>query len=121
MKLLIVDDSKAMRMIIRRALRHAEFGQHTVEEAVDGMDALEKLRAAPFDTVLLDWNMPRMNGLEVLQTIKSESLASHVGFITSEATDDVRRQAHDAGAEFLVVKPFTPESLREALPHLAKG
>jgi len=66
MKLLIVDDSKAMRMIVRRALRQANLAEHQVDEATNGEEALEKLRTAgPFDLVLADWNMPQMNGIDL--------------------------------------------------------
>jgi len=115
MKLLIVDDSKAMRMIVRRALRQASLGDMTVEEACDGADALTKLRAQKFDVVLADWNMPNMNGLQMLQAVKAENLAGHVGFITSEGTDDIRNLALENGAEFVIVKPFAPEALQDAL------
>lgn len=118
MKLLIVDDSKAMRMIVRRALRHANLGEHSVEEACDGADALRLLRQSKFDAVLADWNMPNMNGLELLKTVKAENLAAHLGFITSEGTPDIRELALSNGAEFLIVKPFTPESIRDALAPL---
>lgn len=115
MKLLVVDDSKAMRMIIRRALRQANIGDHTVTEAVDGLDALEKLRAETFDVVLADWNMPQMNGLELLKAAKADGLAKNFGFITSEGTDEIRRLGQENGADFLIVKPFTPEAIHAAL------
>lgn len=119
MKLLIVDDSKAMRMIVTRALRQLGLEDLTVDEAVDGIEALEKLRAIPYEVVLADWNMPRLNGFELLKTIKAESLAPHVGFITSEATADIKQLALAQGADFLIVKPFTADSLKDALRHLA--
>ncbi len=117
-KLLIVDDSKAMRMIVRRALRQANIVEHSVDEAANGEEALEKLRAGAFDLVLADWNMPQMNGIELLKAIKSSGISVHFGFITSEGTGDIRGLATENGAEFLIVKPFTPEAICDALKPL---
>ena len=117
-KLLIVDDSKAMRMIVRRALRQANLGEHQVAEATNGEEALEKLRGGPFDLVLADWNMPQMNGIDLLKAVRSEGMSVHFGFVTSEGTDDIRSLAMQNGAQFLIVKPFTPEALHDALTPL---
>lgn len=117
-KLLIVDDSKAMRMIVRRALRQANIVEHSVEEACNGEEALEKLQTGGFDLVLADWNMPQMNGIELLKAVKSSGLEVHFGFITSEGTGDIRELATGNGAEFLIVKPFTPEAIHDALEPL---
>jgi len=119
MKLLIVDDSKAMRMIVRRALRQANLAEHQVDEATNGEEALEKLRTAgPFDLVLADWNMPQMNGIDLLKAVRSEGMSVNFGFVTSEGTDDIREMAMQSGAQFLIVKPFTPEALHDALQPL---
>lgn len=117
-KLLIVDDSKAMRMIVRRALRQANLGEHTVEEATNGEEALQKLKETAYDLVLADWNMPQMNGIDLLKAVRSEGMNIKFGFITSEGTDDIRNLALENGASFLIVKPFTPEALQEALAPL---
>jgi two-component system, chemotaxis family, chemotaxis protein CheY len=117
-KLLIVDDSKAMRMIVRRALRQANLGEHQVDEATNGAEALEKLRGGPFDLVLADWNMPQMNGIDLLKAVRSEGMSVNFGFVTSEGTDDIRDLAMQNGAQFLIVKPFTPEALHDALQPL---
>jgi two-component system chemotaxis response regulator CheY len=115
-KLLIVDDSKAMRMIVRRSLQQvARIGEHEIVESTNGEDALQKLRTDRFDLVLADWNMPQMSGLELLRAIRAEHNDVKFGFVTSEGTDDVRSIAMDAGAQFLIVKPFTPEALDAAL------
>lgn len=113
--LLIVDDSKAMRMIIRRGLRQSSFGEHQIEEATNGQEALLKLRAGSFDLVLADWNMPEMSGIELLKAIRAENMNVKFGFITSEGTDDMRNLAMESGAQFVIVKPFTPEALNAAL------
>jgi two-component system chemotaxis response regulator CheY len=117
-KLLIVDDSKAMRMIVRRALRQANIVEHSVDEAANGEEALEKLKAGSYDLVLADWNMPQMNGIDLLKAVKSAGISAHFGFITSEGTGDIRDLAMQNGAEFLIVKPFTPEAIFEALKPL---
>lgn len=113
--LLIVDDSKAMRMVVRRALRQAQVGDYQIDEATNGQEALTKLRDAHFDVVLADWNMPEMNGIDLLRAVRSERMPVKFGFITSEGTDDIRNMALENGAQFVIVKPFTPEALNAAL------
>lgn len=115
MKILIVDDSTAMRAIIRRALRHAGYEGTSVIEARDGVEALATVQRDSPDVVLSDWNMPNMSGLELLQAIRREGLRVQFGFITSEASATVRHDAAEAGALFLVTKPFTPEILQKTL------
>lgn len=115
MKILIVDDSKAMRMIVTRTLRQAGYGGGTLQEAATGVEALAAIRASPPDLVLSDWNMPEMSGIDLLQTLNAEGLKVKLGFVTSEGSPEMRARAKDAGALFLIVKPFTPESFQEAL------
>lgn len=115
MKILIVDDSKAMRMIVKRTLRQAGFGDASVSEAADGKQGLEAIRANQPDLVLCDWNMPEMSGMELLQALRAEGNAVHFGFVTSEGTAEMRSLASQASAAFLIAKPFTPETFAEAL------
>lgn len=115
MRILIVDDSRTMRLIIMRTLRQSGFGNHTLEEAADGAAALNAIRTAPPDLVLSDWNMPAMSGLELLQKLRAEGCHVHFGFVTSEGTEEMRRLALDSGALFLVTKPFTAEAFKDAL------
>jgi two-component system, chemotaxis family, chemotaxis protein CheY len=115
MKILVVDDSKAMRMIVTRTLRQAGFGGHDISEAADGSLALEVLRSGSYDVVLSDWNMPEMSGIELLAALKAARIKVRFGFVTSESTDSMRQQATDAGAEFLIAKPFTVEAFEQAL------
>ncbi len=121
MNILVVDDSKAMRMIVVRTLRQAGFGGHSIEEAGNGVEALVKIRAAPPDIILSDWNMPEMNGIELLKTLKAEGSKIKFGFVTSEGTPDMRHLAAESGALFLVTKPFTPESFKGALSEHITG
>ena len=115
MKILIVDDSKAMRSIVLRALRQAGFGGHTFEEASNGAEALQKIQAAAPDLVLADWNMPEMNGVELLQNLRESGNQVKFGFITSESTPEIRELALKSGASFLITKPFTADMLQTAL------
>lgn len=115
MRILIVDDSKAMRSIVMRSLRQAGFGNHTFEEAANGLEALGLIRSNPPDLVLADWNMPEMNGITLLQTLRAEGTTTRFGFITSESSGDVKELAAANGAAFLLTKPFTVEALQVAL------
>jgi two-component system, chemotaxis family, chemotaxis protein CheY len=115
MKILIVDDSKAMRMIVRRTLRQAGFGEHAVTEANNGKEALENVRQSVPDLILSDWNMPEMSGIELLNSLRAEGISVKFGFVTTERTPEMRARAAEAGASFLIVKPFTPEDFKEAL------
>jgi two-component system, chemotaxis family, chemotaxis protein CheY len=115
MKILIVDDSKAMRMIVRRQLGQTDLRDLELDEAENGRQALDKLRAGEYDLVFSDWNMPEMNGLELLQALRGEGNAVTFGFVTSEAQPQMKDQALDAGAQFLVVKPFTAEAFQDIL------
>jgi len=122
MKILVVDDSRAMRMIVKRTLRQAGYGDATVEEATDGKEALEALRAGGDlpDLVLTDWNMPNMSGIELLEALK-EGPKVKVGFVTTEGTPEMRQRANDAGALFLITKPFTADHFKEALDPVLGG
>ena len=115
MKILVVDDSSAMRMMVVRTLRQAGFGGNDVEQAEDGAVALEKIRASCPDLVLADWNMPNMTGIELLNALRAENNEVDFGFITTESTQEMRRKATDAGAKFLISKPFTVESFEKVL------
>ena len=115
MKILIVDDSRVMRMLVRRTLRQAHIGEHDYEEADNGADALEKLKAFPADLILSDWNMPSMDGPSMLEAIRASGNDTvKVGFVTSQSSAEARERLRLAGAAFLVTKPFTPEDMEAA-------
>ena len=119
MKIMIVDDSLAMRMIVRKTLRLAGFDGHEFSEAEDGAKALAAIAATPPDIVLSDWNMPNMTGIELLENLTKAGHKVKFGFITTEATPEMRSRAASAGARFLISKPFTADSFKEALkPHI---
>jgi two-component system chemotaxis response regulator CheY len=86
-----------------------------VTEAANGAEALKAIKGDKPDLVLSDWNMPEMNGIELLRALKSENVAVQFGFITSEGTADMQGMAKDAGALFLITKPFTVETFQVAL------
>lgn len=115
MNILVVDDSSAMRMMVIRTLRQAGFGGNDVTQAEDGAVALEAIRANEPDLVLADWNMPNMTGLELLQALRAEDINVDFGFITTESTTEMRQKATEAGAKFLIAKPFTVESFQKVL------
>ena len=114
MKVLITDDSKAMRMIVKRTLRQAGYDFEVVE-ATDGAEGLEAVKTHSPDLVLSDWNMPNMSGLEFLQALKAEDIDVKFGFVTSEGTAEMRELASTNGALFLISKPFTKENFQDAL------
>ncbi len=116
MKILVVDDSKAMRMIVRRALKGSPtYAAADVVEAENGQEGLTQVDAESPDVILSDWNMPEMNGIEFLEALGAKGGHPPFGFVTSESTPEMVERATSAGAKFLVSKPFTPESLAAAL------
>jgi len=115
MNILIVDDSKAMRGIVMRAVKGAGFADATYREAGNGAEALAAVRAATPDLVLTDWNMPEMSGFELIQALRKEGNAVKVGLVTSESDPGLREQALQAGALFVLAKPFTPDAVKAAL------
>jgi two-component system chemotaxis response regulator CheY len=115
MKILIVDDSTAMRMIVKKTLRLAGFENHEIAEAEDGAKAFTSIKASKPDLVLSDWNMPNMTGMQLLEALAKDGIAVTFGFVTTEATQDMRAKALGAGAKFLISKPFTPESFKDHL------
>lgn len=112
MKILIVDDSKAMRMILKRTMKLCDIGDFTVEEACDGREGLAKVKEYKPDIVLSDWNMPEMNGLEFLEALRATGNNVQFGFVTTECTEAVRQSAFETGASFFMTKPFTPEKFQ---------
>jgi two-component system, chemotaxis family, chemotaxis protein CheY len=113
--ILVVDDSKTIRMLVKRNLKQAGFEHANVLEAEDGAAGLAVARAEPLDLILSDWNMPEMSGLEFLKALRAEGFDTTFGFITSESTPSYKDQAMSAGAAFLLSKPFNAESFADAL------
>lgn len=115
MKILVVDDSKAMRMIVIRTLKQTGLGTFQTVEANNGAEALAMIPDQKPDLVLSDWNMPEMKGIDLLKALRASGNTTRFGFITSESSPEVRKEAEEAGAAFLVTKPFTPNSFEAAI------
>lgn len=113
MRILLVDDSQTMRSITRSVL--AAIGPHEVEEAGDGREALEKMATFAPELILCDWNMPVMDGLEFVQTVRKTDQRTPIIMVTTESEMSRMMQAIRAGVNHYVVKPFTPELLRKRI------
>lgn len=118
MNILIVDDSKAMRGLVTRAVKAAGFADASYREAGNGVEAMAAIRESPPDLVLTDWNMPEMSGFELIQAIRAEGHTFKVGMVTSESLPALHEQARQAGALFLLCKPFTPDAVKAVLQPL---
>ncbi|ERJ17821.1 chemotaxis regulatory protein CheY [Salinisphaera shabanensis T35B1] len=115
---LVVDDFSTMRRIVRNLLK--ELGYNNVEEAEDGVDALEKLNTGKFQFVVSDWNMPNLDGLEMLKRIRASDTLKDlpVLMVTAEAKKENIIAAAQAGASGYVVKPFSAATLEEKLERI---
>jgi two-component system chemotaxis response regulator CheY len=115
MKFLVVDDFSTMRRIVRNLLK--ELGYTNVDEAEDGVVAMQKLSAGGIDFVVTDWNMPNMTGIELLRAIRANAQLAHlpVLMITAEAKKENIIEAAQAGASGYIVKPFTAVTLSEKM------
>ena len=115
MRALIVDDSRAIRTIIKRMLTDVGF---EVVEATDGVDALRRLKEiGQADVLLVDWNMPEMNGYDLVCAIRGDHQYDKVPLmmVTSETEMGQMAKALEAGANEYVMKPFTKEVIAEKL------
>jgi len=111
MRTLVIDDSRVVRVIIGNILR--EMGMEVVE-AANGLEGLDQLRNCPdIDLVLVDWNMPEMDGLEFIRTVRTQSIydAVRLVMVTSETESEQVMRAFNAGANEYVMKPFTKDVL----------
>ncbi len=114
MKFLSVDDSATMRKIISLALKGAG---HTVEEAENGKMALDALKAGPVDCILLDINMPEMNGIEFLRARKTMPAIANIPVfvLTTQDEDALKQEALSLGAKGFIIKPFQKDTLLAAI------
>ena len=126
MKILVVDDSKAMRMLVSFHLRQAGFKGHTIIEAENGALGLAQVKQEQPDVILSDWNMPEMTGIEFLMCLKQMVDAKEMDkmipfiFVTSESTSDMHELAINNGALGFITKPFTVEAFEERLSKIIK-
>ncbi len=120
MKILLVDDSKTMRNIQKKALNG--LGYEDLAEAEDGAQALQQVSAFGPELILLDWNMPNMNGLEFLTEFRTKDTKTPVIMVTTEAEKSRVIEAIKAGVSNYVIKPFTPDILKTRIDEtLAKA
>ena len=124
-KILVVEDSFSMRSFVRSALEAGgELGEVDVVEASGGFDALRLLPRGPYDLVITDINMPDINGLELIQFIRTNEhhRTTPILLISTQSPERDRARALSLGADGYVAKPFTPEDLRSRVKaQLEKG
>ena len=115
MKILIVDDFSTMRRIIKNLLR--DLGFNNTHEADDGNTALPMLRGGGFDFLITDWNMPGMQGIDLLRAVRADPQMKTmpVLLVTAEARRDQIVLAAEAGVNGYIVKPFTAQTLKEKI------
>ena len=114
---LIVDDSKSVRSVIKKIITISGFRMDQCYEAVNGKQALEILSKESVDVILSDLNMPEMNGLEMLAAIKADSRLQGIPviIISTEGSDEKRKAVLEMGAKQFIKKPFSPERVRKVL------
>ncbi|NTV96540.1 MAG: chemotaxis protein CheY [Thiobacillus sp.] len=115
LKFLVVDDFSTMRRIVRNLLK--ELGYTNVDEAEDGVVALQKIKGGGFQFVITDWNMPNMTGIELLKAVRADAGYNRlpVLMITAEAKKENIIEAAQNGASGYIVKPFTAATLEEKM------
>jgi len=115
MKLLIVDDSSMLRDMLTYALN--EGGYNEVTEAVDGLDGLNAVKENQYDLLIVDYNMPNMNGIEMIIEIRKLQNYKNIPIfiLTTERSDDLKHEAKSAGANGWITKPFVPDQLLKAV------
>lgn len=113
MKVLLVDDSKTMRNIQKGIL--SQLGYTELEEAADGLDAMSKVGAFEPELMLVDWNMPNMDGLTFVKKVRASGNTCPIIMVTTEAERTRVVEAIKAGVNNYVVKPFTPDVLQDRI------
>jgi two-component system chemotaxis response regulator CheY len=113
MKVLLIDDSRTMRNIQKSVL--SQLGLTQIEEACDGQDALSKVGAFQPELILVDWNMPNMDGLTFVKAWRSTNKTTPIIMVTTEAEKSRVIEAIKAGVNNYVVKPFTPDLLSQRI------
>ena len=115
MRILVVDDFSTMRRIVKSIVK--QLGFNNIDEAEDGKQALDMLKAGNYGFVVSDWNMPNMNGVELLRAIRStpELKDIPVLMVTAETEKQIVVEAIQAGVNNYIVKPFTPQIFEEKM------
>ncbi len=122
MKILIVDDSSTMRRIIGNVVMQLGFAKDDFDEAEDGVKAWKLLGESQYDVILTDWNMPNMNGLDLVKKVRSEGAhqKTPIIMITTEGGKSEVITALKAGVNNYIVKPFNADILKEKLDGVLK-
>jgi len=113
LKIMLIDDSKTMRNIQKSVL--AQLGYTTIAEACDGQDAMSKVGAFAPDLILVDWNMPNMDGLTFVKTYRQSNKTTPMIMVTTESEKARVIEAIKAGVNNYVIKPFTPDLLSQRI------
>jgi two-component system chemotaxis response regulator CheY len=121
-KVMIVDDSSTMRRIISSVVKQIGIDEDYIGLAVDGMDALGQLKSTTYDLVLTDWNMPKMNGLQLVKNLRTlpKYANTPILMITTEGGKSEVVTALKSGVNNYIVKPFSAETLKAKLEPLIK-
>ena len=116
MKALVVDDSLTIRRIVVKALGIVGINETT--EAGDGVEALTAAKEGEFDLILLDWNMPKMSGIDALRSLRERGDKTPVIMVTTEAEKSRVIEAIKTGANDYLIKPFSPDQLAEKVKNV---
>ena len=121
MRILIVDQSSTMRRIIINTLN--KLGYKECHEAGNGREGIERLASTPVDMVITDWNMPEMSGIDFIRAVRANDAtkALPVLMVTTNAAEDDIVEALKAGVNNYVVKPFTPDTIKEKIQAALKA
>lgn len=113
---LVVDDEMVLRMLIVDSLEELNC---QVDEAEDGMEAIEKINENDYDIMILDYMMPELTGIEMLKKVDSESIKdTYVLMLTAKAQEKDQLQAKEAGVDYFMKKPFSPMELYQIVEEL---
>lgn len=119
LRVLVVDDFPTMRRIVKNLLK--QLGFENIDEAEDGMQALQKMKVGQYGLVVSDWNMPNMEGIDLIRKIRQDPNLKDTPFlmVTAEAEKEKVIEAIKAGVDNYIVKPFTAEVLKEKLEKIS--
>ncbi|HMV79731.1 MAG TPA: response regulator [Leptospiraceae bacterium] len=116
MRILVIDDTGAQRFIIKRLLQQeCGIAASDIDEAENGEKGLEKTAGSEYGLIIVDWNMPVLDGLEFLKEIRKNRIMTPVVMVTSENEESKKESAVAAGANHFLTKPFTGSALLEIL------
>ncbi len=112
MKILIVDDSQAMRKIIKWTIKLADMGADSIYEASCSEDAILLSETKKLDLIITDWNMPDMGGLQFLRALRESHNKVKFGFVVTQASTNIYNIAKDAGADFIISNPNSSNTFK---------